>query len=205
MKRIIKNEFLEYKKFNSKNMEILQIGENTQRIHPITLNWIDNSKSSTPLCITKPNFEKDNLTIYKDYKCTNNQVNKYNSYLYTPPIGVSAEDLIKIYNLESIESLQAFVFENINNINILTINRLINCWIRINFETIKTYNNFLEKIYKKMLDKYYGFKNIEELNKLNLDKELKDFIDYWFAKNNSIGFKFNLFFDLINYLEKLKK
>ena len=56
-----------------------------------------------------------------------------------------------------------------------------------------------------MLDKYYGFKNIEELNKLNLDKELKDFIDYWFGKNNSIGFKFNLFFDLINYLEKLKK
>ncbi len=205
MKRIIKNEFLEYKKFNSKNTEIMQIGENTQRIHPITLNWIDNSKSSTPLCITKPSFENNTLTLYKDYKCTNNQVNKYNSYLYTPPIGVSAEDLIKIYDLESIESLQTFVFENINTINILTINRLINCWIRVNFETIKTYNNFLEKIYKKMLDKYYGFKNMEKFNKINLDKELKDFIDYWFGKNNSIGFKFNLFFDLINYLEKLKK
>ncbi len=205
MKRIIKNEFLEYKKFNSKNMEIIEIGENTQRIHPITLNWIDNSKSSTPLCITKPSFEKDNLTIYKDYKCTNNQANKYNSFLYTPPIGISAEELIKIYNLESIESLQSYVFENIDNINILSINRLINCWIRVNFETIKTYNNFLEKIYKKMLDKYYGFKNMEKFNKINLDKELKDFIDYWFGKTITIGFKFNLFFDLINYLEKLKK
>ncbi len=71
MKRIIKNEFLEYKNFNSKNMEIVQIGENTQRIHPITLNWIDNSKSSTPLCLTKPSFEKDNLTIYKEKEARN--------------------------------------------------------------------------------------------------------------------------------------
>lgn len=205
MKRIIKNEFQEYKKFNSKNTEIIQIGENTQKIHPITLNWIDNSKSTTPLCITKPSFEKETITLYKDYKCTNNQTNKYNSYLYTPPIGVSSEDLIRIYDVESIETLQTFVADNISSMNFLTINRLVNCWIRVNFDTIKIYNNFLEKIFKKMLDKYYGFKNMEKFSKINLDKEIKDFIDYWFDKNNSVGFNFNLFLELINYLEKVKK
>jgi hypothetical protein len=68
------------------------------------------------------------------------------------------------------------------------------------------YNNFLEKIYKKLLEQYYSFKNFEELNrKINLDKEIKDFIDYWFTKNNIIGFRFNLLFELQNYLEKIKK
>ena len=204
MKRIIKNEFQEHKKFNSKNNEIMQIDENTQKIHPITLNWIDNSKSSTPLCITKPSFEKDTITLYKDYKCSN-LTNKYNSYLYTPPIGVTSDDLIRIYDVESIESLQTFVNENISTMNIRSINRIINCWIRVNFDTIKIYNNFLEKIYKKMLDKYYGFKNLEKFNKLNMDKEIKDFVDYTFNKIKTIGFHFDLLFDLISYLEKIKK
>lgn len=205
MKRIIKNEFHEYKNFNSKNMEITQISGNTQKIHPITLNWIDNSKSSQPLCITKPSFDKEGITLYKDYKC-NTQNNKYNNYLYTPPIGISSENLIKIYDVESIDSLQTFIDENIKKMNVLTLNRIINSWIRVNFDTIKMYNNFLEKIYKKLLEQYYSFKNFEELNrKINLDKEIKDFIDYWFTKNNIIGFRFNLLFELQNYLEKIKK
>ena len=205
MKRIIKNEFKEYKEFNSKNKEIIQIDENTQRIHPITLNWFDNSKSTTPICITKPNFKKGEVLLHKDYKCINNQPTKYNTYLYTPPIGVSSEDLINIYEIKSIENLQSFVSDNINTTNIFTINRLVNSWIRVNFDTIKIYNNFLEKIFKKLLDKYYGLKKMKDFNKLNLDKEIKDFIDYWFNKNNMVGFNFNLFGELINYLEKVKK
>ena len=202
MKRIIKNEFQEHQKFNSKNLEIAEIPVNSQKMHPITLNWIDNKNNVNPLCIIKPGFDKEGISLYKDYKC-NTSNNKYNSYLYTPPIGVSSDNLIKIYDVESIENLQTFVNENINNINILTINRLINSWIRVNFDTIKIYNNFLEKIFKKMLDKYYGFKNLENFK--NLDKEIKDFIDYWFNKTNKIGFNFDLFFELIDYLEKVKK
>jgi len=205
MKRIIKNEFQEHKIFNSKNVEITQISANTQKMHPITLNWIDNTKSTNPICITKPSFDKEGVTLYKDYKCTN-QTSKYNSYLFTPPIGITSENLIKIYDVESIENLQSFIQDNITKINILTLNRIINSWIRINFDTIKVYNNFLEKIYKKILEQYYSFKNFEELNKkLNLDKEIKDFIDYWFTKNNNIDFKFNLLIELQNYLEKIKK
>lgn len=205
MKRIIKNEFQEHKIFNSKNMEISQLSGNTKKIHPIMLNWIDNSNSTNPLCITKPSFDKEGITLYKDYKCTN-QFNKYNNYLYTPPIGISSENLINVYDVESIEKLQTFVEDNITKINILSLNRIINSWIRVNFDTIKTYNNFLEKIYKKMLEQYYSSSNFEELNKkINLDKEIKDFIDYWFTKNNNIGFRFNLLIELQNYLEKVKK
>lgn len=204
MKRIIKNEFQNNNNFNSKNMEIIEISSNTQKMHPITLNWIDNTKSTDPICIIKPSFDKNGIALWKNYKCIN-QNNIYNNYLYIPPIGITSENLIKIYNVESIENLQLFINDNSTKINILTLNRIVNSWIRVNFDTIKLYNNFLEKIYKKILEYYYSVKNFEELNKkINLDKEIKDFIDYWFNKNNIIGFKFNLLFDLQNYLEKLK-
>lgn len=203
MKRIIKNEF-QNNNFNSKNMEIIEISSNTQKMHPITLNWIDNTKSTDPICIIKPSFDKNGISLWKNYKCIN-QNNIYNNYLYIPPIGITSENLIKIYNVESIENLQLYINDNSTKINILTLNRIVNSWIRVNFDTIKLYNNFLEKIYKKILEYYYSVKNFEELNKkINLDKEIKDFIDYWFNKNNIIDFKFNLLFDLQNYLEKLK-
>ena len=205
MKRIIKPEYNEYKTFNNKNIEIIEVPAGSQKIHPITLNWIDNSKFSVPICLTKPSFDKEGITLYKEYKCTT-QTNKYNSFLYTPPIGITSLDLVKIYNVESIEKLQLFIDENINKINILTLNKIVSSWIRVNFDIIKTYNNFLEKIYKKMLEKYYSYENYVSLSsKVNLDKEIKDFIDYWFAKNNNIEFKIDILVELQDYLEKISK
>ena len=204
MKRIIKNEFEEYSKNNFKNLEIGEIPANSQKIHPITLNWIDNRKSINPLCLTKPHVENSNyLIMYKDYKCTNTSSN-YKSFLYIPPIGITAADIIQIYNINSIDSLQTYVNNNINEINILSLNRVVNSWIRINFDTIKMYNNFLEKIYKKLLEKYLSSQNWQYVQTRELDKEIKKFIDYWFDKNNSIGFNFNLLEDLELYLLKTK-
>lgn len=205
MKRIIKNEFQEYKKFNSKNVEIGEIPGNSQKIHPITLNWIDNTKSVNPICLTKPSIEKEGITLYKEYRCINKNSN-YKSYLYTPPIGITSNDLLKIYDVDSIEKLQLYINDNIDNQNIFTINRIVNSWIRVNFDTIKIYNNFLEKIYKKMLEKYLNSDNYKKyITSLNLDKEIKDFIDYWFDKNNIIGFNFDLLIELEIYLGKIKK
>ena len=121
MKRIIKNEYLEYKNFTSKNMEISEVPANSQIIHPITLNWIDNKKASNPICLTKPSFDKEGISLYKEYKCTN-QKNKYNNYLYTPPIGITSENLIVIYDVESIDKLYQFIDDNIDKINVLTLN-----------------------------------------------------------------------------------
>ncbi len=203
MKRIIKNEYIEHKNFTSKNMEIKEVPPNSQIIHPVTLSWIDNTRSSNPICLTKPSFDKEGLTLYKDYKCTGQNPNKYNGYLYLPPIGLTSENLIKIYDVESIEKLSFFIIENINKINILTLNRIVNSWIRSNYDTIKTYNNFLEKIYLSLIEKYYSSENFQVLTKkINLEKEIKDFIDYWFGKNNTLGFKIDLLSDLENYLEK---
>lgn len=203
MKRIIKNEYQVLNKFNSKNMEITEVPPNSQIIHPITLSWIDNTKFSVPICVTKPSFDKEGVSLYKEYKCTNQTKTKYNNYLYLPPIGITAENLINIYNVETIDKLYQFINNNIDKLNPFTLNRIVNSWIRNNFETIKTYNNFLEKIYKKFLEKFYSKEKYLELTKkINLDKEIKDFIDYWFSKNNTLSFKIDLLFDLENYLEK---
>jgi hypothetical protein len=206
MKRIIKNEFNGGNNNIFKNSEITEIPVNSQKIHPVILNWVDNKNNSNPICLIKPSFDKEGLTVYKNYKCIGQNDNKFKSYLYTPPIGITAENLLKIYNVESIENLQNYISENINSTNIFTLNRIVNCWIRINFESIKLYNNFLEKIYKKFIGKYYDYDYFKILtDKINLDKEIKDFVDYWFDKNNSIGFKFDLLVEMINYLEKIKK
>jgi len=197
MKRIIKN-------FNSKNMEIDEIPSNSSRMHPITLNLIDNTKSPNPLCLTKPHMEKNGMMLYTDYKCLN-KTNNYKNNLYIPPIGIGSNNLLVIYNIDSIDGLYNFINENISNMNILSLNRIVNSWIRVNFDTIKVYNNFLEKIYKKMLEKYLSYDNWTKYqNIINLDKEIKDYIDYSFNKNNKIEFNYNLLSDLAIYLGKIK-
>jgi hypothetical protein len=204
MKRIIKNETREYKNINSKNIDIGEIPINTQKIHPITLNWIN--KGSTPTCITKPHLNNDNLILYKEYNC--NLLNDvYKNTLHIPPIGITSNDILQIYKIESIDSLLLYVDDNIHDSNIININRIVNSWIRVNYDTIKIYNNFLEKIYKNLVDKYLNFDNKNKIknNNINIDKEIKDYIDYWINKNNSLNFELNLLEDFISYFIKKYK
>ena len=207
MKRIIKNEFHEYKKLNSKNIDIGDIPINTQKIHPITLNFIDNFKSTSPICITKPHLEDGNkLILYKKYNC-NVKNDVYKNILYIPPIGITSNDILQIYNIDSIDNLLSYINNNINDGNIININRIVNSWIRINYDTIKIYNNFLEKIYKKLVDRYLSYDNKNKIknDNINIDKEIKDYIDYWTNKNNSLDFELNLLEDFISYFIKKYK
>lgn len=205
MKRLIKKEVQEYKNFNSKNIEIGNIPINTNKMHPVTLNWM--LKDQIPMCITKPHFgNNNNLLIYKDYKCNvSNDV--YKNILHIPPIGFTSNDILHIYNIDSIDSLLLYIENNIVDGNIININRIVNCWIRVNYDSIKIYNNFLENIYKQLVDKYLNIDNKNKIknDNINIDKEIKDYIDYWTNKNNSIDFKLNLLEDFIFYFIKKYK
>jgi hypothetical protein len=202
MKRLIKKEVHEYKKFSSKNIDIGDIPINTDKMHPVTLNWI--YKGPNPTCITKPHFnDNDNFILYKDYNC--NLVNDvYKNTLHIPPIGITSNDILHIYKIESIDSLLSYIKDNIEDGNIININRIVNSWIRVNYDTIKIYNNFLEKIYKKLVDKYLNYENKNKIknDNINVDKEIKDYIDYWTNKNNSLNFELNLLTDFISYFVK---
>lgn len=205
MKRIIKDEFKEYKKFISKSNEIIDIPPNSSITHPITLDLVHNKSNTKSMCLLKPEFTKDGVLWYNQNKCINSN-NTYKNYLYIPPIGIQSHNLLSIYEIDTIESLQNYIKNNIEISNISTINRLLNCWIRVNFLTIKSHNNFLEKIYRELLERYYGIEYIEKIReKMNIDKEIKNFIDYWCEKNNNTDFILNLLEDLYKHLNLIFK
>jgi len=201
--RYIKQENLTYK-----NIEINTLPENNSTVHPLSLVWIDNKKKEgsniNPICLTKFNIDNQNNLSYKlNYKCKTD-VDNYKKYLYIPPLGLSSESLLKIYNINSIDGLSSWVIDNLNKLNYFTINRVINCWIKTNFDTLKTYNNFLEKIYLLIFDKFKNEKIYKKTEKgdIDINKEIKNFIDYWIAKKKPTEFNFDLYGDFIIYLQK---
>jgi hypothetical protein len=193
-KRIIRNE---YEYFKSK--EIVTLPPKTIAFHPINLERINSGINS--ICLTKFQIDKNNnLNISNTYKCNNNLNNNVKKYLYVPVIGLESIDLLKIYSIYSIESLYEWINNHLDKLNLKTINRIINCWIRVNFDTLKNYNNYLEKIYLKITA--FGSNKKASENETNIKKEIKDFIDYWINKHSVDEFNFNLLEDLNQYLLK---
>lgn len=185
-KRIIKNE-------------IINIPPKTQILHPISSRWIKNE--TKPICLTKFQLQNKETKTFNDYVCKTNPTN-YSNYLYIPPIGLSSNDLLQVYNIDSVDRLNNWIKENIETLNYITLNRCVNSWIRVNYDTLKNYNNFLEKIVNKIVIKYNG----NELKKVkNLDKEIKDYIDYWIGKNNGTEYNLNLINDFMAYIRKKYK
>lgn len=191
-KRIIRDDS-EY--FKSK--DIYNLPPKTESLHPLNLKMIYND-SINPICLTKFQIDKNkNVNILNTYKCKNN-VNNYKKNLFIPVIGLDSSDFLKIYSVETIDSLYDFVNQNLNKLTLITINRVINCWIRVNFETLKNYNNYLEKIYWIIIE----FNEYNEKNEKIIKNEIKNFIDYWINKHTLDEFNLNLFDDLIGYLIK---
>lgn len=194
-KRIIRNE---YESFKSK--EIITLPPKTTILHPINLEVIQNTDSINSICLTKFQIDKNNnLNIFNTYKCKDN-LNNLKKYLYVPVIGLESIDLLKIYSIYSIDSLYEWINNNLDKLSLETINRIINCWIRVNFDTLKNYNNYLEKIYWKIFE--FNFKKKVSENETNIKKEIKNFIDYWINKHSVDEFNFNLLKDLNQYLFK---
>jgi len=191
-KRIIRDDS-EY--FKSK--DIYNLPPKTESLHPLNLKMIYND-SINPICLTKFQIDKNkNVNILSTYKCKNN-VNNYKKNLFIPVIGLDSSDFLKIYSVETIDSLYDFVNQNLNKLTLITINRVINCWIRVNFETLKNYNNYLEKIYWIIIE----FNEYNEENEKIIKNEIKNFIDYWINKHSLDEFNLNLLKDLIQYLYK---
>jgi hypothetical protein len=199
-KRIIKKDInLIYSRTN----EIINLKSKSELLHPITCKWLNNI-SNNDMCITKYKYERksDDNNYYSNYKCDSN-IDNYSKYLYVPPIGITSDILLKIYEIQSIDSLIEWIDNNLDSEYIKTINRIINCWIVNNIEILKEHYFILENIYKKIILKIGSPELIEKIdNKIfNLNKETKYFIEYWINKFDNY-YKPDLLNDYFIYITK---
>lgn len=201
--RIIKTEYLNH---GSDNNEIIQLDTGKQLLHPISNAWMSTVDMTNPICLTKFQLNKKEEKYFNNYKCKTG-VDNYKKYMYVPPIGIPSSFILQIYHVESIDELSTWVSNNYEIKNYYTVNRILNCWIKNNLDTLKNYNNFLEKIYNKITP-YYINETIKKKIKneeLELQKETKYFIDYWIGKQNINEFNFDLLGEYLNYLQKKYK
>ena len=190
-KRIIKDD----KIFKSKDIETIK--PDTIKIHPISLNIVDTRGFINPICLTKMNISDNKLSTYSNYICKGE--NKYKEYIQLPPIGFGTSELLQIYNINNIDNLKYWIESNIEEYNIFTLKRVLNCWINNNIDVLKIHNNFLEDICKLLLEKYMDLYNIKNID---IDKEVKYYIDYWIEKYDINSFEIDLLDNLKDYLIK---
>jgi hypothetical protein len=199
MSRILRKEFHNCQHTGVDDVECNLISKH--KLNSVSLNWINIIKSQT---------NKNTSFPLKNYKYT--IANNENAAIALPfqPIGILSSDILQIYKINSIDNLLEYIDTNIKLENILTINRILNCWIYSNYSILKQHNDILEKIYKKMIYAYIKYFNIDiewiiEKKNININKEIKEYIDYWINKNNNTQFSLNLLTDFINYFIKKYK
>ena len=202
MSRIIRHEFSNYQHTSIDQSGLVEPELiKKQWVNKSTLNWVNIIKSqinkNAPIPIKNYN-----------YKVSNNE-NTLHAIPFQP-LGILSSDILQMYQINSIDNLLEYIDTNITSENILTINRIINCWIYSNYNVLKQHNNVLEKIYKKIIYEYIKYFNIDmereiERKNININKEIKDYIDSWINKKNTTIFSLNLLSDFINYFIKKYK
>jgi hypothetical protein len=172
---------------DSKKIKCLGNSINTNEVflHPITLELVLN-KGPTKICPTELHYvnNKPYTVAPIDSKISDKDIQ---SYMAIPYLNLNTEQLLSIYNIDSIDSMMKWLDNNIDK-PLQTINRILMVWIRLNFNELKKNNRILISIYKKINNKH-------KLNK-QIDETIENKINNWFKNNNSDIF----YLDLTEYL-----
>lgn len=172
-----------------------KISVDEEFLHP---NSLEIMKSNTTLYPSKF-FIKDNLlnNVIIDKNFNKIPEQQIKNFMITPSIILTFDSILEIYNISSIDNLIEFINNNKDK-TYEFINRVINCWIRKNFDDLKSYNKILISIYRNLYNKYYSDLEIDK-------KRCKKFISYWLKNKNISDFNLNLGNDLKKYLIKKNK
>jgi len=180
------------KKNNFKGNRILkndstEIKSGDISLNPLTLMIVENPTKDN-IYFSKFHFnDNDELfttTFNKDLKLKSDA-------LSTPPILIPQNDFLKIHKINDINDLIQYIDNNDSDNSFNYNNRLINCFIRLNYKDLLKNNEILSNIYLKLFKNY----------KTNI-KEITKFIKTWFKIKNDELFFLNLGDDLKNYLSK---
>ena len=164
-------------------------------IHPNTLNIIKNNEKND-ICPTKYYIYNNNkLNTTTKINCKQKNNNEISKFMLYPSTIINYNEILNIYDIVSFDDL----FNNIKNLiqdnkTFETINRILNCWIKNNFDDLKKKNNILINIYLYIFNKYYPKINIKELY-------LTNEINKWFNSQKKYDFNINLGDEIIKNLD----
>jgi len=184
------------KRFSDKRI-IKQISNNPLKkgasgIHPLTL---EISKNNEKYNIVATQFYLgDNKSFEIHSSETNKNIiksrNDKDNMLY-PDLSLPMTDYLNIYNIDSYDELIISLKKMIDKDEPeATIFRIVNLYVRIEFNELKKINNSLIKIFKII----FNNKKVED------SEFIKNFLKKWFDKNDKDDFILNICNDFKNYL-----
>jgi hypothetical protein len=176
------------------NKNIYKIKSKNNITHPLTLSTIINN-TNKPKYIVPFNIDNNNNILLTSDVQTNLTLN--NNNMLIPSTILDTNVLLKINNINTINDIIDYVNNNINTNQYDSINRVLNCWIRQNFDQLKKNNNILSDIYFKIFSIFFP-ENIP--NETIFVKKSQSFFKIWFQKKKYNSFNINLGNDLKKFL-----
>ena len=156
------------------------VDNNEVYLHPITLELVLN-KGPKKICPTELHYVngKAYTTAPKDVSLSDRDIQ---TYMSIPYLNLNMEHMLSVYKIQSIDTMMKWLDNNMDK-PLATINRVLNVWIRFNFDELVENNKILVSIYKRINKKY----------KLNIDEDkIENKIEKWFKNNKSNTFHLDL-------------
>jgi hypothetical protein len=174
--------------------ELNEIKKNDIYLDPFTLEIGENTNNES-IYLTKYYFD-DNKNLLNTTKNKNN-ILLNDKFMLIPPLLISTNNFLKIYDINCLNELIIYIDKNLETKSYDSLNRIINCWIRDNFEDLKKNNKILCNIYFKIFNNFYNYKDEKDFI-----KNTSNYIEKWFNLNDKDNFKLNLGNDIKKYLSK---
>jgi len=159
------------------------VDTNNFTFHPITLNLIKNNLPNK-ICSSELHFINGDIKYTKscssDNKISSNDIQKF---MALPYLNLSSEQMLSIYKIDTIDNMINWIKDKIqDDMPFQYVNRIINIWIKYNYNDFVKNNSTLVNLYNILNSKYWFL----ELS--NLDK----YIVRWFKNKDYNDFSFNL-------------
>ena len=160
-------------------------------LHPITLALYKNDFKEKKYCPSEFHYDINGPT----YASLCNMNTDYSSldikkFMALPYLNLNMMQMLNIYKIDTIDSLISWVDQMIEkDAPFQHVNRIINIWIKFNYDDIVKTNDILLVVYEKISKKYWN----------DMKVDMKD-IKKWFKTKDYKDFTFDLGSELYNLI-----
>lgn len=164
-------------------------------LHPITLKLLKNEENNLK-CPTEIYYKDMTSMQYKLCKSNKEKLSSSDiqKFMTLPYLNLNLEAMLSVYNINTIDNLLDWITDMINRDKpFIYINRIINIWIKINYDNLLNKHAILGEVYEKINNKYWNSNSIDKINNI---------IKKWFKTKNYDDFNFDLGTDIFTELEK---